>query len=378
MQTSPSRRLLFIDNLRWSAICMVVVLHAAVTYSGLGRWYVRDSAATPFPLRVAFGTYQSFQHAVAMGLLFGIAGVFAASAVERKGPAGFLRERLYRLGLPLLLWMAAAGPLTQYYLVGVRQPAGFWPFWLHHIGSGAVFGESGPLWFCLVLLVFSAVFAAWRAVRPAAGAAPAPLPGLGAVLGFIAAMAGLTFATGLLVPPGTVWLNLDVHDLPQYPLMFAAGIAAGRFGWLSRIASRTGRVWGVGGLAIAILGWAALLGFGGALEGRLAAYGGGWHWQAAGMDVWRSFTCAALTLGLVTLYRDRFDHQGAASRFLTRNAFGVYVVHPPVLIAVTRALHEWPAYTALKFLLASAAGIAGSFVLVGLVVRRVPGLRTVI
>ena len=35
-------RLLYIDNLRWSAISMVVVMHAAVTYSPFGSWYYRD------------------------------------------------------------------------------------------------------------------------------------------------------------------------------------------------------------------------------------------------------------------------------------------------------------------------------------------------
>ena len=374
----PPRRMLFIDNLRWSAICMVVVMHAAVTYSGIGRWYVRDAAATGFPMRLALATYQTFQHAVAMGLLFGIAGVFAAAAVGRKGPAAFLRERLFRLGLPLLLWMFVAGPLTQYYVAGVRQPAGFWPFWLRRVGSGAVFGESGPLWFCLVLLALSTVFAAWRAVRPAVPAAPRPPPGAASVLGFAAAMAVLTFAVGLLAPSGTVVLNLDVHDMPQYPLMFAAGVAAGRDGWLTRLPPATGRAWGLAGLAVAAAGWVALVGLGGALQGQLADYGGGWHWQAAGMDAWRSFTCASLTLGLVTLYRDRFNQQGPASRFLTRNAFGVYVVHPPILIAATRALHEWPVDVALKFVLASAIGIACSFLAVGLVARRVPGLRAII
>ena len=315
---------------------------------------------------------------VAMGLLFGIAGVFAAGAVERKGPAGFMRERLFRLGAPLLLWLVLLGPLTQYYVAGIRHPHGFVPFWLERVGSGAFIGESGPLWFCLVLLVFSAVFAAWRVVRAVSPRAPGPPPGVRAVLGFVAVMAAVTFAVGLEVPPGTVVLNLDVHDMPQYPLMFAAGVAAGRAGWLTRLPRATGWAWGLIGLGVAALAWALLIGLGGALTGHLAEYGGGWHWQAAGMDLWRSFTCASLTLGLLSLYRARFDGHNAASTFLTRNAFGVYVVHPPILIALTRALHEWPSGVAVKFALASAAAIVLSFLAVGLVARRVPGLRAVI
>ncbi|MFX8692438.1 hypothetical protein ABTM44_18065, partial [Acinetobacter baumannii] len=81
--------------------------------------------------------------------------------------------------------------------------------------------------------------------------------------------------------------------------------------------------------------------FGGALQGDLASYAGGWHWQALAMDFWRAGTCIAMSVGLVTLFRDAFDVQGRFTRFLSRSAFGVYVFHAPVLIAITRALHEW-------------------------------------
>ena len=158
-------RLVFIDNLRWSAISMVVVLHAAVTYSGIGSWYVHDRAGTSRPLVVGLGTYQNFQHSVAMGLLFGIAGYFARASVEKKGTAGFLKERAFRLGLPLLLYALVVGPATQYFIVGSWHsalPQSFAREWLHHIADGEVFSESGPLWFCLVLLAFSVCYALGR------------------------------------------------------------------------------------------------------------------------------------------------------------------------------------------------------------------------
>ena len=96
------------------------------------------------------------------------------------------------------------------------------------------------------------------------------------------------------------------------------------------------------------------------------------------MDFWRSATCASLSLGLVVLYRDLFDWQGPVTRFLSRNAFGVYVLHAPVLIAVTRVMHDWTVAPQWKFLLASLVGVVASFLVVGLLARRVPGLRAVL
>ena len=379
-QPAP-RRLLSIDNLRWSAISMVVVMHAAVTYSPFGSWYYREHPALDLGSKAAFATYQSLQHAVSMGLLFGIAGYFAAGLVARRGVAGFLRERLYRLGWPLLLYIVLIGPFTEYYIAGSwwSQPRrGFAEDWLRHLTNGQILDGSGPLWFCLVLLALSGCFALLATVEPFALQRDRPVPGPEKIVGFILVMAAVTFAVGLVAQDGRTVLNVNIHDSPQYPFMFAAGVAAWRGDWLGRISSASGRRWLVAGLTGSLVLWSGLVVLGGALDGRLEPYGGGWHWQAAGLDLWRSATCVSLSLGLVTLYRDIFDEQGPVTRFLGRNAFGVYVFHPPILIAVTLALRGWPLVPQWKFLIASILGVVASFLAVGFMVRRVPGLRAVL
>jgi hypothetical protein len=49
-----------------------------------------------------------------------------------------------------------------------------------------------------------------------------------------------------------------------------------------------------------------------------------------------------------------------------------------VLIAVTRVMHDWSVAPQWKFLLASLIGVVASFLVVGLLARRVPGLRAVL
>ncbi len=376
----PSHRLLYIDNLRWSAISMVVVMHAAVTYSPFGAWYYREHPELSIQAKIAFATYQSFQHAVAMGLLFGIAGFFSAGAVARNGVQSFIRERLRRLGLPLLLYMSLIGPLTEYFVAGSwrsNPPRTFAQDWWLHFRSGELLDGSGPLWFCLVLLLFSAIYAVVCQARPTQFA-PSHPPSTGTVLGYATVIAIVTFVVGAIFPNAATVLNIDVHDFPQYPLMYAAGIAAWEGDWLRRISSRVGRRWLWSGLWVGGALWIVLIAVGGAMSGDVAPYGGGWHWQAAGMDAWRSFTCLALSLGAIVLYRDRFDSQGRVARFLTRNAFGVYVLHAPILVAITRLLHLLPASIGVKFALASLGGILASFLIVGFVAQRTPGLRAVL
>src|ERR1700761_4456163 len=88
---APSpKRLLFIDNIRWSMIILVLSMHASDTYSPFGNWYYVDRPASGLATKLFFGVYQSFLQAFFMAALFFIAGYFSAAAF-RKGFATFGR-----------------------------------------------------------------------------------------------------------------------------------------------------------------------------------------------------------------------------------------------------------------------------------------------
>ncbi|NLW49074.1 MAG: acyltransferase, partial [Firmicutes bacterium] len=70
---------------------------------------------------------------------------------------------------------------------------------------------------------------------------------------------------------------------------------------------------------------------GGATE-SMAPYNGGLYWQSAAYAFWESFFCVGVCLGLLVLFREKYNTQGKLSRFLSENAFGVYVFHTPILV----------------------------------------------
>src|ERR1700712_258339 len=151
-------RLLFVDNIRWSMIVLVLSMHACDTYSPFGNWYYVDRQKTGFGTAIFFGIYQSFLQAFFMAVLFFIAGYFSAAAYDRKGFSRFLRDRFFRLGLPTLLYMLVIGPLTQYFLSWTWGKGGFGHQWLKHVRDGEWLSETGPMWFCAALLLFSIVY----------------------------------------------------------------------------------------------------------------------------------------------------------------------------------------------------------------------------
>ena len=379
---SGQPRMLYIDNLRWSMIMLVVSMHAAVTYSGAGSWYYTEKEAISKPVLFAFVTYQAYLQAFFMALLFFIAGFFVPAAFDRKGARAFLRGRAYRLGLPVLLYMFVIGPLTEYYVAKSWRPSessSFGNEWIKHIRDGEFLSESGPLWFCVALLIFSTAYAGFRLVAKRRSIQrPVPFPRTSQLLLFALMIAATTFLVRLVQPAGTAFFNLQLANFSQYIALFIAGICARRGVCLSQIPYRTGRRWFFAALGGGFLFWVAILLLGGAFRGSAGMYSGGWHWQAAAFDVWESFVCVGLCLGLLVLYREKYNWQGTLENFLSQNAFSVYVFHPPAVIAAALLLHQAPWPPLIKFVLLTFAGVSVTYAASAAVFRKVPGLRAVL
>jgi glucan biosynthesis protein C len=369
------------DNIRWLVIVLVLSMHSADTYSPFGNWYYTERPKLDFGTLLFFGTYQSFLQAFFMGLLFFIAGYFTPRSYDSKGAPRFLLDRFLRLGIPTLLYMLAIGPLTEYFVSRSWHTKRSFPdAWLKYVRSGDVLSGSGPLWFCLALLMFSIGYAAVRQF-PRSLAPTQKLravPRLGAIAGFVAGLGLSTFAIRVWSPSGAVFFNLQLADFPQYILMFVLGAYAWRLRWLARLDADLGKRVAMGALLAGLILWAGLLVFGGALAGETSAYSGGLTWQNFGMSLWAAIICAGMSLGILIVFREHFDAQGRIARFMADNAFAVYVFHPPILIGIAIILHTTDVPALPKFLLLTALSATASFAAAQLVFRRIPWLKRIL
>ena len=378
-EARSASRLLFIDNIRWSMIILVLSMHACDTYSPFGNWYYTDRQTTGLGTKLFFGVYQSFLQAFFMALLFFIAGYFSAAAYDRKGFSPFVRDRFVRLGLPTLLYMLVIGPLTQYFLSRTWGTGGFVHQWLLHLTDGEWLSETGPMWFCAVLLMFSIVYGlirlpGWREPRIELG--NQGRDGI-SIAAFIAVMAASTFLVRIAVTEDAAVLNVHPGDFPQYALMFAAGAFGYRGGWMFGLTERLCVRWASAALTLAVPLFAALLLFGGALSGQTAQYAGGFNPVSAGMCLWEALVCVGMGLLILALYRRNFDRQNAVTRWLSDNAFGVYLIHPPILIGFAILLHRLTLHPVAKAAMLTLLTAIGSFAASALVLRNSP-LRRII
>ena len=130
-RTETGQRLVFIDNIRWVVIILVVLMHLNVTYSTMGLWYYLEARDIDPLSQLLFGMYGSLNQAFMMGLLFLIAGYFVLGSFDKKGFKPFVTDRIIRLGIPTLIYMLLIHPVTmmifycvmrsQYALVGLKQ-----------------------------------------------------------------------------------------------------------------------------------------------------------------------------------------------------------------------------------------------------------------
>ena len=380
----PSReRLLYIDNLRWLMIVLVVAMHAAVTYSGLGSWYYKEpTTLRPFTA-LFFLVFQTHLQAFFMGLLFLVAGYFVPASFDRKGPRRFLSDRAFRLGIPILIYALLIHPINGYMIhaanaSAARPTPSALGAYAHYILSFEFLSGTGPLWFALALLIFSIAYVAIVVLTVASKhLTPRALPSHGAVVKLILVMAAGSFVVRIVQPIGTAVLNMQLCFFTQYLLLFVVGCAARRNEWLGRLPARFARPWFVAAWLLGPVLWFAMILTGGATSGHTDAYAGGVHWQSAAYCVWESFFCVGTCLGLLTIFRDRFNRQGSIARLMSANAFAVYVFHAPVLIAAALAFRPIHAGPFTKFLLLTVAGVTFTFLLSHLLSRRIRGLRAV-
>jgi surface polysaccharide O-acyltransferase-like enzyme len=375
-------RLFFIDNLRILLITLVMMIHLSITYGGVGGWYYRDGQADTLS-SILLTWHNAVVQAFSMGLFFMIAGYFTPSSYDHKGPRQFLKDRLLRLGIPLLCYDFIIGPLMAYPLiqVGAQKSGGSYLDFLIRYYSTFHIG-TGPLWFVEALLIFAICYALWRAFAKAPSPAvqyETSLPGNMKIAVFILVLTGVTFAVRIWLPVGWGFkpLNLQFPFFPQYICMFIVGIVACRRNWLTRIPDAMGKLWLCLAVVMIVIVFPALFTLGGAIKGNISPFTGGLHWQCFGYALWEQLTGVALIIALPALFRKWLNRQGKLTRAASASAYTAYIIHAPVVILLAIAIRNISLYPLLKFVLAVMISVPLCFALAN-VIRKLPLARRIL
>jgi peptidoglycan/LPS O-acetylase OafA/YrhL len=349
-----------IDALRASVILLVVFHHAAITYGAVGSWFYREIEPSRTLSTFILVLFCSYNQAFFMGLLFLIAGSLTPGAIARHGTQEFLRERLLRLGAPLVVFILVLGPIT----AALAETAKGHPFFaeLGWIASHAVI-IPGPMWFVEALLIFSAAYVALRAaIDPAQLERARPFPS-NAIL---AASALGTGAAALLLrlrwPPGTEFLGLQFGYFASYVVLFAAGCLGAKGLWLESVPTKQLWSWRWVSLAAAV-------------AYALVILAGGW--SDAFYAFWEPLFAWGVIMSLLVFFQRRFAGLGPIWQRLARRSYLIYIIHPPILVGVSLAIRALVAPALVKFLLAGTAACFLCFLAAGALLA-IPLIRRVV
>ncbi|GHE58279.1 hypothetical protein GCM10017771_81150 [Streptomyces capitiformicae] len=343
----------------------LVFFHAALVFSPDDDFYVKNAETTD-----AVTVLAGLAVVWAMPMLFLVAGLGARHSIRRRGPAGFARERLLRLGVPLVFVTIALNPLPQWLRLRAADPAydeSYWRFWPRFLSAhldladfpfvldGRYF-DTGHLWFVVLLLTFCLLLVPFATALAAGGERAAtavsrhpgllllpalPLAAINALQGMEEGFAGWNRWAYLL-------FFLCGHALADDPRVRAA---------LRRLAVPVG----VLGLVLFATTAPGFMTADGdpftdttplALATRALFGAAGWCWVAA-------------ILGLLDRPRELRELRGGGRperlwAYLALAAMPLYVLHQPVVVAFAYGVVGWPAPIVVKY----AAIVTGSLIVI--------------
>jgi len=332
-----------LDRLRSFVILLVLLHHTLLAYHPYAPPPAPFSA--PALLWTAFPVVDSarlpaaawivgFNDVFFMALMFLVSGLFVWLALSRRGAADFMGERLLRLGLPFML------------AAGVLAPLAYYPAWRTSGGGPGLpafmdgwmrltVWPAGPAWFLWVLLAFGLLAAGLYAIAPKAGTAfgrflACQRPSV--LFGLLAGMSALVYLLATHFVDPMAWLSfgpffVQIARAPLYAVYFAFGVGLGAIAFergALAADSTLARSWWVWMIA-APLAYGTLV----AIQLQLAT-----AQQDASTATWRIaadlafvVSCAVSCLALLALFLRLFRRGGWLGASLSRNAYGIYLLH---------------------------------------------------
>ncbi len=278
--TAKKPRLLYIDNLRILLTVLVIMHHFAIGYGAPGGfWYWEDgpmSEVSEILLTLLVAINQSFF----MGFFFMISSYFSPGSIDRKGGGAYLKDRLKRLGIPLLLYILAIVPLLNYSSNRLGgSESSLWDSLAFQYSSIRHFGVA-QMWFIAALLAFAIVHVIWRQFAKPMADREEAAPSNKAIAIFALAVGLVTFTVRIWLPVGweIPFVSWQIAHFPQYIALYILGLVAYRRNWFETITDAQRKVWSRM-IAVLVALFPVLFIAAGALEGNIDKAMGGVDWE---------------------------------------------------------------------------------------------------
>ncbi|OGJ16318.1 hypothetical protein A3K73_01885 [Candidatus Pacearchaeota archaeon RBG_13_36_9] len=375
MQKEKQDRLLYIDNIRLFLIILVILIHISIIYGGEGIYPAKEGATdeiSPIILTLFNTICQSFF----MGLFFLLSGYFTPWSFDRKGAKKFLRDRLIRLGIPLLVYTTVFKVVIEYLILNFfrNTEITFTEVIAYNLKNPGWF--IGPLWFVEALLIFCLVYVLYRiSVNKSFNPFNKKFPSNKAIFISILLLAILTFFVRIFFAVGEEIHIFQLAHFVNYIFCFWLGVLAYRRNWLDNLRAKQARTWKI--IAVLILiALPFIFVFGNAAEST-EKFTGGFTWQSLVYSLWETIACYSIIISLISVFKKRFNSQGNLVAWMAPNFYVVYIIHQLVILPLAIIFQSIFIPSYVKFIFVSILGVALCFAIGGLI-RKIKFTRKVL
>ena len=377
---TDKKRLYYLDNLKVFLIILVIIHHVGQAYGATGgSWFYSYPGERVKPLGLLFLFNASFF----MGLFFFISGYFFPPSLDRHGPRKFITDKLIRFGIPLIFAAFIMSPLLEYvkHLHYVNDIS-FKDFYIHH-WFGYAPDTAGHfrtiifahLWFIEHLLIYSILYVAIRTMlQKFASSISTSTPRKLSLYSIILYIVALGIITHLMRTswgfPHDRWIlflgfiQMEPAHIPQYLSLIIIGIFAYRWSFLESITTPCHILWLLPGVGIYVIT-------------IIQIYSAG---HDHGFFLWEyreALLCIGVCIGLLALFKKFFNRTGRIMQILSENAFGAYIIHVPIVVALQYAFDSVQTKAFTLFVVVSFLSIPGSF-FASIFVRLIPGMKRIL
>jgi len=133
-------------------------------------------------------------------------------------------------------------------------------------------------------------------------------------------------------------------------MMFSVGVIAVKYDWLEKISKDHIKVWSITIIATIIVFFIYFFAFIG-IDSDYNVVLGGFNPHALAFALADNILCMGMIFVLIPIFRLKFNHQGIFLKNLSASSFHMYLIHAPILVAVSLIFAPLPLFPIVKLVI---------------------------
>lgn len=315
----------YIDNIKVALTCLVIFHHIAITFGGEGAFIVFSKTKGSEIFNLVMTGILAINQSYFMGLFFFISAIFSYKSLARKGSKVFIKGKIRRLLLPVLVYLLFVNPL----IIAIRDLVYYGKATselTYQIGIG-------PLWFLLALFLFDLTYALlYKRIEAKGKTFQLNLKKIVFIVligTLITWIIRIVFPVGAFIPV----LAFQPAHFTQYIIAYILGVQISKNNLLEKLKEKNyGKVLflilPVLGLLIFVVGYIVTN-----VGDIMYAFGGANIFSLL-YSLYDMLMFIIMGIGLFGLFYRDFNKKGKILNFMSQNAFGAYIFHSLGIVLV--------------------------------------------